>query len=228
MKILKDSFLKGVNLYKADLTGADLERTYLMNAKLRNAKMRKANFKDADLRYADLAGADISGTIFINANMYGANLSGSNLSEANFKFANLTKAYLENSDITGTVLHMTILRNADFSGAKGFLCASTYLNEHFEKTDQGYIVYKTFGGFSDMPENWNIEPGAIIEEAVNPDRTAKTGCGISVCTYDRVNQFPDGNVYKLLIRWEWLADVVVPFNARGKIRCGKAEIIGPA
>ena len=32
-------------------------------------------------------------------------------------------------------------------------------------------------------------------------------------------------IWKLLIRWEWLPGVVVPYNTDGKIRCERAELV---
>lgn len=64
------------------------------------------------------------------------------------------------------------------------------------------------------------------EEEVNPNRTDVCGCGINVAPLSWVRvRHPRKPVYKLLIRWEWLVGVVVPYNTDGKIRCARAEII---
>ena len=90
----------------------------------------------------------------------------------------------------------------------------------------GYIVYKTFGADYAKPDSWTIEPGATIAEVCNPSRTDVCGCGINVAPIEWVKQHYKGDVYKLLIRWEWLPGVVVPYNTDGKIRCSRAQIIG--
>ena len=94
----------------------------------------------------------------------------------------------------------------------------------------GFIVYKTFGGAYSKPDSWTIEPGAIIEEVCNPNRTNACGCGINVAPIEWVIEWVKknykGDVYKLLIRWEWLPGVVVPYNTDGKIRCSRAQIMG--
>ena len=160
---------------------------------------------------ANLRGAILSGAILSDANLSGANLSGANLSRANLR---------------GAILSGANLSDADLSGAKGLIDPIKYMEEHFERTKDGYIVYKTFGGTYSKPDSWTIEPGAIIEEVCNPNRTNACGCGINVAPIEWVKENYKGDVYKLLIRWEWLAGVVVPYNTDGKIRCSRAQIIG--
>ena len=160
-----------------------------------------ADLSDADLRRADLSGANLSG-----ADLRRANLSGADLSDADLSGANLS--------------------GADLSGSKGLLDAINYMEAHFERTDEGYIVYKSFNENYTAPETWKIEPGEIIEETVNCDRTTECGCGINVAPLEWVRRNGRNHPYKLLIRWEWLPGVVVPYNTDGKIRCSRAEIIG--
>ena len=117
------------------------------------------------------------------------------------------------------------LRGADLSGSQGLLDAINYMEANFERTDEGYIVYKIFNENCSAPEAWKIEPGEIIEETVNCDRTIEYGCGINVAPLELVKKYGCNQPYKLLIRWEWLPGVVVPYNTDGKIRCSKAQIL---
>ena len=176
-------------------------RAYLRDANLRRADLSGADLRDANLRRADLSGANLSRAYLSRAYLSGANLSDANLSDANLSDANL-------------------------SGASGLIDATDYIGAHFERVKDGYIVYKTFGGSYSKPDSWTIEPGAIIEEVCNPNRTDVCGCGINVAPIEWVKENYKGDVYKLLIRWEWLAGVVVPYNTDGKIRCSRAQIIG--
>lgn len=130
--------------------------------------------------------------------------------------ANLSDADLSDAD----------LRRANLSGANGLIDAIKFIESRFERTKDGYIVYKTFGGTYGKPDSWSIEPGATIGEVCNPNRTDACGCGINVAPIEWVKQNYNGDVYKLLIRWEWLPGVVVPYNTDGKIRCSRAQIIG--
>ena len=151
----------------------------------------------ANLRCADLRGADLS-----DANLRCADLSDANLSDANLRGADL--------------------RGADLSDADGLLSAIDYLSEHFERTDEGFIAYKTFGGQYNPPEKWVIQSGSIITENINFDRCNECGCGINVAPLEWVKRnYGDmsHDIWKVLIRFEWLACVCVPYHTDGKIRC---------
>ena len=178
---------------------------YLSYADLRGADLRRADLSGADLSDADPSGADLSYADLRGANLSDADLSDANLSDADLSYANL--------------------RRADLSGSHGLLDAINFMEAHFERTDEGYIVYKSFGENYIAPETWKIKPGSIIEETVNCDRTTECGCGINVAPLEWVRRKGCNQPYKLLIRWEWLPGVVVPYNTDGKIRCSKAQIL---
>lgn len=129
--------------------------------------------------------------------------------------ANLSGANLSGADLSG----------ANLSGSQGLLDAINYMEANFERTDEGYIVYKSFNSNYTAPDRWKIEPGEVIEEVANPDRTCECGCGINVAPLEWVINDNYKQPYKLLIRWEWLPGVVVPYNTDGKIRCSKAQIL---
>jgi len=183
------------------INGDGGKRANLVDANLVDADLSYANLRGANLRRADLRRADLS-----YANLSGANLSGADLSDADLSDANLS--------------------GADLSGAKNLLSAIHYIDAHFERTADGYIAYKAFNGQYQSPASWKIEPGAVIEEVPNPDRCTACGSGINVAPLDWVRENYSGKpIWKLLIRWEWLPGVVVPFATDGKIRCEKAELI---
>ena len=214
-KVKAAEYLSDADLSGADLSDADLRRANLSGADLRRADLRRANLSGADLRRANLSGADLSGADLSDADLRRANLSGADLSGAD----------LRRADLSGADLRRANLSDANLSGSKGLLDAINYMEAHFERTDEGYIVYKTFGENYSAPELWKIEPGEIIEETVNCDRTTECGCGINVAPLEWVRRNGRNQPYKLLIRWEWLTGVVVPYNTDGKIRCSKAQII---
>ena len=137
----------------------------------------------------------------------------------------LSGADLSGADLSGADLRRADLSGADLSGSQGLLDAINYMEANFERTDDGYIVYKSFNENYSAPEAWKIEPRSIIEETVNCDRTTECGCGINVAPLEWVRRNGCKQPYKLLIRWEWLPGVVVPYNTDGKIRCSKAQIL---
>lgn len=137
------------------------------------------------------------------------------LSDANLRRANLSDADLRRADLS----------DADLSGSQGLIDAINYMEAHFERTDEGYIVYKSFNSSYAAPDKWSIRLGEVIEEVANPDRTCECGCGINVAPLEWVKRDNCNQPFKLLIRWEWLPGVVVPYNTDGKIRCSKAQIL---
>ena len=114
---------------------------------------------------------------------------------------------------------------ADLSGAKGLINAINYMEAHFERTDDGYIAYKTFGAMYAAPKAWEIKPGSIISENANMCRADECGCGINVAPLEWVRKNYKGEIWKVLIRWEWLVGVCVPYNTDGKIRCERVELV---
>ncbi len=163
------------------------------------------DMSDADMSDADMSGADMSGADMRRADMSGADMSGANMSDANMSDADM--------------------RRADMSGAKNLISAINYLEANFERTESGYIVYKTFGGMYSAPESWKIEPNAIIEEVVNATRTDDCGSGINVAPLEWVKNHFHGGIWKCLIEWPWLAGVIVPYNTDGKIRCERVRLL---
>ena len=195
--------LRGANLRDADLRCADLRGANLRDADLRGANLSGANLRDADLRGADLRGADLSG--------------------ANLRCADLSCADLRDADLSGADL-----RGANLSGAKGLLSSVNYMEAHFERTPDGYIAYKIFGGEYTTPESWKIEKGSVITENVNFNSTNACGCGINVAPLEWVKEnygHKNRDIWKVLIRWEWLCGVCVPYNTDGKIRCERVELV---
>jgi len=209
MEIINDhqKWLAGTGGTYANLSGADLRR--------------------ADLRCGDLSDADLSGANLSGADLRGANLSGANLSDANLSHADLSDANLSHADLSGANLSGANLSGANLSGAKGILNPIEYLEKNFERNDQGIIVYKSFKeNFLPNP-NWVIKEGSIIEEVVNPLPTVECGCGINVATKEYVKRNCYKQIWECLIRWEWLAGVVVPYQTDGAIRASKVQLIKP-
>lgn len=135
------------------------------------------------------------------------------------------RADLRGIDLRNLDLRYANLYGANLSGTKGLVIPSEYIAQHFERVEDGYIGYKTFGGKYPPPVRWAIKPGEIITETVNPNRTDNCGSGINIAPMDWVKGHYKGDIWQVLIRWGWLADVVVPYNTDGKIRCGKAELV---
>ena len=175
---------------------------------------------------ANLIGANLSGAYLGQADLRVADLIGADLRGANLRRANLGGADLRWACLIGADLRGANLSGADLSGAVGLLSPTNYLEAHFERTNDGYIVYKTFGITYASPAEWKIEAGSVIEEVVNFDRCTECGCGINVAPLEWVRrEYKDAEIWKCLIRWEWLCGVCVPYMTDGKIRCEKLELL---
>ena len=145
--------------------------------------------------------------------------------KANLSYADLSHANLRGANLRGANLSHANLSHANLSYADGLLSSIDFLKEHFEMTEEGFIAYKTFGGDYNPPEKWVIQSGSIITENVNFDRTNDCGCGINVAPLDWVKTYYYGTIWKVLIRFEWLAGVCVPYHSDGKIRCERVQLI---
>ena len=129
------------------------------------------------------------------------------------------------ADLSGANLSWADLSGADLSGAKGILSTVNFLESYFERTEDGYVAYKTFNSMYRAPDTWKIETGSIIEENVNFNRCDDCGCGINVAPLQWVKNNYSGDIWKVLIRWEWLCGVCVPYQSDGKIRCERVELV---
>ena len=215
------------NLRGADLMGADLGFADLSGADLREADLSGADLREADLMGADLGFADLSRADLRGANLRNADLSRADLRGANLRNADLSRADLWEADLRGTDLRSANINGTDLSGAYGVLSPIEFLKENFETWEEGYVAYKTFGERYAVPRRWDIKPGSVIAEVVNPDRGRLCGCGINVATLEwvRANNCSGGDIWRMLIRWEWLPGVVVPYDTGGEFRCERAELV---
>lgn len=214
------------DLSEANLSGSDLRGADLSEANLSGANLNGADLSDADLRGADLRGADLSGSDLNGADLRGASLRGAYLRWADLRWADLRGASLRGANLSCSDLRWADLNGADLSGATGLLSTVDFLEAHFERTDAGYIAYKTFNVTYAAPAAWEIKKGAVISENVNFDRCTECGCGVNVAPLEWVKrEYGNLSIWKVLIRWEWLCGVCVPYMSDGKIRCERVELL---
>ena len=227
----RDKLTETLESHKLWLSGkggkrADLRLANLLDADLRVANLRWATLRGANLRCANLRGADLRSTNLIGATLISAILIEADLRDANMIDANLTGADLRGANLSGANLRRANLNGANLSGAKGLLQTSDFMAFNFERTPDGYIAYKTFNGQYKAPDAWEIKPGSIIEETVNFDRCTECGSGINVAPLEWVWTHRKGEIWKVLIRWEWMCGVCIPYNTDRKIRCERVELLG--
>ena len=183
-----------------DLSGCDLSGSYMSHCNMRGC---------------DLSGCDLSGSY-----MRGSDLSGSYMSHCNMSGCDLSGSYMSHCDMRGCYM-----RGCNMSGCAGLVSPIQYMKENFDRSADGYIAYKAFNAQYFAPDTWKIRPGAVIEENVNANRTDECGCGINVAPLDWVRKNYKGDIWKVMIRWEWLPGVCVPYNTDGKIRCERVQLL---
>lgn len=185
-----------------------------------------SDLSEAKLNGADLKDANLNGAILSHANLSEANLNGATLINANLPYVNLIGADLSNADLFGANLFGVDLRDV-----KGLMSKEEYLDKFFEKTDDGYVVYKVFGLFYDPNPDWVIEPGSVIEEpSCDMDRRFPSGAGINVAAkHYLIGACANGcirrPIWRCLIRHEWLDGVCAPYTSASTLRCNKLQLI---
>lgn len=219
--------LTGEELLMAYEAGCRLfSHAVIRGAQLAGSKLASANFYEADFSDSDLSGADLSKCIFKDAKLGNCNLSHAKLFGATLIGATLRAADLSYAGLSGADLIEADLRFADLSGATGLLNSMDWLSQNLIKTEEGYYAYKSFGRNYVPRPDWVIEPGQVIEENVNPNPTEDCGCGVNVATYDWAKHYILSQyVWRVLIRWEWLSGVVVPYATDGKFRAARVQLV---
>jgi hypothetical protein len=109
---LREAQLQGADLAGAQLQGADLSQAQLQGASLRDAQLQGAYLWLAQLQDADLWLAQLQG-----ANLAVAQLQGADLMLAQLQGANLSQAQLQGAYLSGAQLQGAYLSGADFTDA---------------------------------------------------------------------------------------------------------------
>lgn len=201
----------------ADFTGEDLSGVSLQGLVLSGARMIRTNLNGANLQNVNICKAPLDGVYAIGVNFTGACLWDSSLDGADLRGSDFTNANLEGVD----------LRAANLSGVIGLIDPISFIEENFEVSSLGYIVYKVFNYNFEPPQYWSIEPNSVISEVTNFNRCDSCGCGINVASLKWVREHvpSDNTVWKCLIEWPWLAGVCVPYNTDGQIRASKIRLL---
>lgn len=217
------------------LTNIIFDHCYLEKVDFRES-MNKIVFNHCELSDCEfLGGQDFTGCSFLNTDITCCRFSHGIMKKTYMAFCEISNTNFEWTDLSDSnfnnvLFHCTNLNRTNLSGVKGLIAPSDFMARYFEKTEEGYIVYKSFGHIYASPSAWKIEKGAIIEEEVNYNRSDECGSGINVANLDYVlsDTPPNYDIWRCLIRWEWTPNICVPYNSNencARIRCGKLELI---
>lgn len=208
------------------LIGCDLSRLKTTSAYLRNVLFDMCEQVEMTLDEARLHMVD-----FVDCNMARIRMCRAQTADVVFIRCNLHLASLREADLSGADFRMCGLSEADLSGATGLLNPSDWMKENFEADGRGYIVYKAIGHTKYAPpDHWEIRPGAVLTETVNPDPTTACGCGVNFGTKDWISgtyeaQDNETRMWRCRIAWEDLPSVVVPYDTLGKARCARLTLL---
>lgn len=124
--------------------------------------------------------------------------------------------------------------NNIFSQCPALFSQSDFLKKYFQRNEDntGYIVYKIFDYIFSPCKEWNICRDSIIEENCDMNRFKACSYGINVATLSWAMRHASSPyseksipIWKCEINDDWLADVCVPYESNGKIRCGKLKLL---
>lgn len=221
---LVDANVQFADLQEAELSYANMGRARLGDAKMENVVARSCSAEGASMDRLRGRGINLEGSALQRASFSNADLAKANLQYANLFGASLRGCSLQDANLFGTKLSDTDIRDVDFSGAKGLLNPIEFISQ-LEHVEDGVICYKAFGQWYDSPKHWKIQRGEIITEMCNPNVTSECGCGVNVATYKWAQDNALGELWRCLIRWEWLAGVTIPFNGEGKFRATTVQLL---
>src|SRR5258706_3879139 len=117
--VFKNANLIEANLVGANLSDADLESADLSEADFRGANFRQSNLSDANLSNANLRGANLIQADFWQTHLMGTILIGADLSKADLSSANFSQAYLDNVNLSESIMGLTKFSEIDLSKING-------------------------------------------------------------------------------------------------------------
>jgi uncharacterized protein YjbI with pentapeptide repeats len=147
---------------------------------------------------------------------------------AHLENINFSNSCLRKADFSNAHLDHVHFNSADLSGATGLLNSADWLHANFEACPDGLIVYKRIGTATMYlpPPRWRIESGSVLEEACNTNRSIACGCGVNFGTKEWCDaNYITASLWKCLLKWIDLADVVVPYMTDGKARCSRLTLL---
>ena len=181
-------------VFKAsDMANSVFEFCKFKRCIISGALLNKAVFRNCDLSYTAFQLTDLVGATFTNCDLGGGMIAQSNLFQCEFIDSNISTIIQEENE--------------------GIKSATEFLNSNYEKSEEGYIGYiKEY--------QWCFKTsssvGQLLDNPYLADVTANTTVSRRVYTETELKDLKscEGVVCKVVIPYEYLADVTVPsFNA---------------
>jgi len=222
------------------LTRVKFYKCNLWNNVLNGFDLRHATFEHCNLSSIYLRETDAAYTLFHECNLRYSALTRVKLDNAVLERCDLHSAVAIGASMKGIKLKGCNIAGMDLSGVQGLPSTTDLLEQYFEFGKEGVIVYKAFGDTTyqlrrlDEKFDWKPEAGKMLYETVDYTRNTNCGCGVNFATLEWLkkqyyNSIKSGEtiVWKCLIPYRYLADVVMPYNTDGKGRCAYLILLEP-
>lgn len=237
--VLYGTDLTGLHFRNVNFSQCDFSKADLTGSTFQNCKLTGAWFEDTVLVDVTMSHCDLSGASFPGANLFLAHMDKGNYEYVDFKCSNMRGVTFYDINFrsckftnatfdAATKFDEVSMSKCDLSGAKGLIDPSKWMQKNFKRNRKGYIVYKAIHARTDYskPEHWIIQPGSILTEVVNDNRSDHCGCGINFATVPWIVDFyGKEDIWECLIPFKELVSVVVPYTTHGKARCSHLELI---
>lgn len=226
--------LINIDLSKKRIENLDLTDAIFKNVDFNDSFIINTNLSYSMMKNCSFSSSVIDGTLFKGAEIDNVNFLNASLAASNFDFIRTREI-----DFTNTEFSHCSFISSQLSNTKGLINSIDYLNKNFEKTKEGYIAYKLFEFQYKIPEYWDIKENGILNEVVDANRFDTCSYGINVATLEWIEENlisfnnlykifsnnEETNIWKVLIPFEWLSGVCVPYNTDGKIRCERVKLL---
>lgn len=207
-----NTYIYKSSLNKTNFFVSKWERSIGMKSSFKSAKFECSTIKGCTFRFGDFSKADfyssiITDTIFIKCDFTSASFE-------NVKFENVR---FISCSFNGT----------NFKGSTGLSSPIDIIAGNYEKTENGYIGYCAFDKAPEL--------GQIFTETVNTNRSTPSGIRVMTKEHmewiykdketgnDKRTRYKKVEVWEVVIPFEYLSGVVVPFDFHGEIYCERVK-----
>lgn len=207
-----DSEFRDSEIIRSDLNDLQFKCSVLNNSKFNDSKFNHLEFFESEFSDSEFSDLAFNNSCFNNSRFYDSKFDDSEFNNSRFNDSRFNLCFL----------------GVSFNYCDGLFDVDQWIENNLEKHKNGYIVYKRIGEGTPFksPKNWKIEKNSILTAEVNREVTAQCGAGVNCGTKDWVLiNYRKNSLWKCLIKWEWVHNMIVPWNTDGKIRCGKLQLL---
>lgn len=207
-----NTYIYKSSLNKTNFFVSKWERSIGMKSSFKSAKFECSTIKGCTFRFGDFSKADFYGSI---------------ITDTIFIKCDFTSTCFENVKFENVRFISCSFNGTNFKGSTGLSSPIDIISGNYEKTENGYIGYCVF--------DKSPEPGQILTETVNTNRSTPSGIHVMTKEYinwiykdketgnDKRTRYKKVEVWEVIIPFEYLSGVVVPFDFHGEIYCERVK-----